>query len=46
MLRKRWNKLKEILKSSEDDEKRQLYQELIEKVVVYPNGYVEVVLRK
>ncbi len=45
-LEKHWKKLEKMFRSFDDEEKREFYLEVIEKVVVYPNGYVEIKLKE
>ncbi len=44
-LKKRWDRLRKMLKSVDEDEKEELYKMLIERVIVYPSGYVEIKLK-
>lgn len=45
ILKAQWERLKQLFKSINEEDKRLFYTELIEKVVVYPTGYVDIVLK-
>jgi len=44
-LRKRWEELRDLLKRADEESLEALFQTLLDRVIVYPNGYIEVHLK-